>query len=82
MLTQLFLVLFLGSCVLVIVEEDLVRCLIFLGLSALFLIILTYLYRAPDVALTFAVVNATATTVLFLAILKKVGVLQGGLLDA
>ncbi len=82
MLTQLFLVLFLGSCVLVIIEEDLIRCLIFLGLSALFLIILTYLYRAPDVALTFAVVNAAATTVLFLAILKKVGVLQGRLLDA
>ena len=77
MLTQLFLLLFLGACILVVFENDLVRCLIFLGMSAAFLVILTYLYRAPDVALTFAVVNSTATTVLFLAIMKKVGVLKG-----
>ncbi len=78
MLTQLFLILFLGACIVVILERDLVRCLIFLGMSAVFLVILTYLYRAPDVALTFAVVNAAATTVLFIAILKKVDVIHWG----
>ncbi|MFO8110642.1 MAG: DUF4040 domain-containing protein [Thermoplasmata archaeon] len=67
----------MGACILVVFESNLIRCIIFLGMSAAFLVILTYLYRAPDVALTFAVVNSAATTVLFLSILKKVGVLKG-----
>lgn len=71
MVIELFLVLFLGASVLVVLEEHLIRALIFLALTTLFLVVLLYLYKAPDVALTFAVVNTAATTVLFLATIYK-----------
>jgi len=68
---DLFLVLFLVSSLLVVLEKDLIRALIFLGLASVFLILILYLYRAPDVALAFSIVSTGATTVLFLAIIKK-----------
>ncbi len=71
MLIELFLVLFLIASLLVVLEKNLIRALIFLGLASIFLIFLIYLYRAPDVALTFSIVSTGATTVLFLAIIKK-----------
>lgn len=71
MIIELFLVLFLGSCVLVVLEDDLIRALIFLAVSSIFLMILIYLYKAPDVALTLAVVSSAALTVLFLATINK-----------
>ena len=71
MIIELFLVLFLGSCFLVVFEEDLIRALIFLAMSSLFLVVLIYLYKAPDVAFTMAVVSSAATTILFLAVIKK-----------
>ena len=71
MIIELFLVLFLGSCFLVIFEKDLIRALVFLAMSSLFLVVLIYLYRAPDVALTMGVVSSAATTILFLAVIKK-----------
>ena len=75
MVTELFLVLFLGACILVVLEDDIIMALIFLSLSSLFLIILIYLLRAPDVALTYAVVSSAASLVLFLAVIKKLEVL-------
>ena len=71
MVIELFLVLFLGASMLVVFEEDLIRALIFLAMSSIFLMILIFLYKAPDVALTFAIVSTGASTVLFLAIIKK-----------
>ena len=71
MIIELFLVLFLGSCFLVIFEDDLIHALVFLGLSSLFLVVLIYLYKAPDVALTMGVVSSAATTILFIAVIKK-----------
>ena len=71
MIVELFLVLFLGASILVVFEEELVRALIFLAMASIFLLILIYLYRAPDVALTFAIVSTGASTVLFLAIINK-----------
>ncbi len=68
---DIFLVLFFVSSLLVVLEKDLIRALIFLGLASVFLILLLYLYRAPDVALAFSIVSTGATTVLFLAIIKK-----------
>ncbi|MFP4000776.1 MAG: Na(+)/H(+) antiporter subunit B [Thermoplasmata archaeon] len=68
---DLFLLLFVISSLLVVLEEDLIRALIFLGLASVFLILILYLYRAPDVALTFSIVSTGATTVLFLSIIKK-----------
>ncbi len=71
MIIDLFLVLFLISSLMVVLEKDLIRALIFLALSSIFLILLLYLYRAPDVALTFSIVSTGANTVLFIAIIKK-----------
>ncbi len=71
MIIDLFLVLFLISSLIVVIERDLIRALIFLALASVFLILLLYLYRAPDVALAFSIVSTGATTVLFLAIIKK-----------
>ena len=71
MIIELFLVLFLISNILVIMEDDLIRALVFLALASVFLILLLYLYRATDVALAFSIVSTGATTVLFLAIIKK-----------
>lgn len=71
MVIELFLILFLGACVLVVLEDDLIRALIFLALSSLFLVMLIYLYSAPDVALTLAIVSGAANTILFLAVIKK-----------
>ncbi len=71
MLIELFLILFLVSSFLVVIEEDLIRALVFLALASVFLILLLYLYRATDVALAFSIVSTGATTVLFLAIIKK-----------
>lgn len=71
MIIELFLVLFLGASILVVIEDDLIMALIFLAMSSLFLIVLIYFYRSPDVALTLSVVSTAATTVLFLAAIKK-----------
>ncbi|MFW6064356.1 MAG: Na(+)/H(+) antiporter subunit B [Candidatus Natronoplasma sp.] len=71
LIIDLFLVLFLLSSLMVVLEKDLIRALIFLALSSIFLILLLYLYRAPDVALTFSIVSTGASTVLFIAIIKK-----------
>jgi len=71
MIIELFLVLFLVANILVIMEDDLIRALVFLALASVFLILLLYLYRATDVALAFSIVSTGATTVLFLAIIKK-----------
>lgn len=67
----MFLFLFIGASALVVFEDDLIMSLIFLAMASLFLIILIYLYRAPDVALTFSIVSTAASTVLFLAAIKK-----------
>lgn len=71
MIIDLFLVLFLISSLMVVLEKDLIRALIFLAFTSIFLILLLYLYRAPDVALTFSIVSTGANTVLFIAIIKK-----------
>lgn len=71
MITELFLILFIGTSILVVVEKDLIRALVFLAAASIFLTILTYLYRAPDVALTFTIVNSAGITVLFLSTIKK-----------
>jgi len=71
MIIELFLILFLGACFLVVFEENLIRALVFLAMSSTFLIILIFLYKAPDVALTMGVVSSAATTILFLAVIKK-----------
>ncbi len=71
MMIELFLVLFLISSLLVVLEKRLIRALVFLALASVFLILLLYLYRATDVALAFSIVSTGATTVLFLAIIKK-----------
>ncbi len=73
MIMELFLVLFLGTSILVVIEKDLINALVFLAIASLLLIVVIYLYRALDVALTFAVVNSAATTVLFLVVIKKMG---------
>ncbi len=73
-MTELFLILFLGTSILVVLEDDLLNALVFLALGSLVLIILVYLYMALDVALTFAVVNSAATTILFLVVIKKMEV--------
>ncbi|MGM0404644.1 MAG: Na(+)/H(+) antiporter subunit B [Thermoplasmatota archaeon] len=75
MVIELFLILLLGACILVVLEKDLIRCLIFLSFASIFVIILVYLYNAPDVALTLAVVNGAASTILFLAVIKKIEVI-------
>lgn len=71
MVIELFLILLLGASILVVLEEDLIRSLIFLALASIFLIILIYMYKAPDVSLTFSVVSSGASVVLFLVIIKK-----------
>ncbi len=73
---ELFLILFLGTSILVVIEKDLINALVFLAIASLLLIVIIYLYRALDVALTFAVVNSAATTILFLVVIKKLGVTE------
>lgn len=76
MIMELFLILFLGTSILVVIEKDLINALVFLAIASLLLIVIIYLYRALDVALTFAVVNSAATTILFLVVIKKLGVTE------
>lgn len=76
MVIELFLILLLGSSILVVLEEDIFRALIFLSFASIFVMILVYLYNAPDVALTLAVVNGAASTILFLAVIKKLEVIR------
>ncbi len=78
MLIDLFLILFLGAAVLVVLEKDLLRALIFLSMLSVFIVILSYLYKAPAVTVTVAVVNAAATSMIFLVIMNKIGLLNRG----
>ncbi len=78
MLTQVLLVLFLVAAVSVVLEEDLLRALIYLSFLSVFVIILTYLYRAPAVTVTAAVVNGAISPMLFLVVMNKIGLLGPG----
>ncbi|MEF8873413.1 MAG: hydrogenase subunit MbhD domain-containing protein [Candidatus Thermoplasmatota archaeon] len=78
MLTNILLVLFLISAVLVVWENRLLRALIYLSFLSIFVIILTFIYRAPAVTVTAAVVNGAITPMLFLVVMKKIGVLKRG----
>ncbi|MFP4608522.1 MAG: Na(+)/H(+) antiporter subunit B [Candidatus Natronoplasma sp.] len=78
MLTQILLILFLLSAVLVIWENDLLRALIFLSFLSVFIILLTYIYRAPAVTVTAAVVNGAISPMLFIVVMNKIGVFKRG----
>ncbi len=78
MLTQILLILFLITAGLVVWEDRLIRALIYLSFSSGFVIILTYLYKAPAVTVTAAVVNGAITLMLFLVIMNKIGLIERG----
>ena len=76
MVEEALLILIVIFSIFVVLSKKLLRALIFLSMSTLLLVVILFLYQAPDVAITMAVVSTGATTILFLTVLKKVGRLK------
>jgi len=76
MIEEIFLILLVIFSILVVTSKKLLKSLIFLSASTLPLVILLFLFQAPDVAITMAVIGTGATTVLYLTVFKRVGVLK------
>jgi len=76
MIDLLLIYIILGAATVVfslsaILSRDLLYATIFLGSESLFLSLLFFMLRAPDVAITQASVGAALTTVLFLLTIKR-----------
>jgi energy-converting hydrogenase B subunit D len=73
MIQELLLLALTIISIIIILLKDLMKSLIALSLSSLLIVILLFLFKAPDVAITMAVVGTGATTILYLTIIKKIG---------
>ena len=73
MIEESLLILLVIFSICVVTSKILLKGVVFLAASTLILVILLFLYQAPDVAITLAVVGTGATTILYLIVLKKVG---------
>ena len=76
MIGEVLLIFLVFLSVLVVTSTKLLRSLVFLTSSTIVLVVLLFLLQAPDVAITVAVVGTGATTILYLIVIKKVGVLK------
>jgi uncharacterized MnhB-related membrane protein len=76
MILEFFLVMIVIASICFVVTKTLLRSLIFLSANTLILVVILFLLQAPDVAITMAVVGTGATTILYLSVLKKIGVLK------
>lgn len=74
MIEEFILIALIFVSLIVVFLKDLLKALIVLSLSSLLIVIFLFLHKAPDVAITMAVVGTGATTILYLAIIKKIGV--------
>ena len=77
--TMLMDVLFIGLIILsmaVVVSKSLIRALIYLSASTFVLVAVLFLLKAPDVAITEAIVGTGATVAIYLLVLRKVEVIS------
>jgi len=74
LIEEFILIALIFVSLIVVFLKDLLKALIVLSLSSLLIVIFLFLHKAPDVAITMAVVGTGATTILYLAIIKKIGV--------
>lgn len=77
--TLLMDVLLLGLIVLsvaVVVSKSLIRALIYLSASTFVIVAVLFLFKAPDVAITEAIVGTGATVAIYLLVLRKVEVIS------
>lgn len=74
MIEEIILIALIFVSLIVVFLKDLLKALIVLSLSSLLIVMFLFLHKAPDVAITMAVVGTGATTILYLAIIKKIGV--------
>ncbi|HER45217.1 MAG TPA: DUF4040 domain-containing protein [Thermoplasmatales archaeon] len=73
MIEEIILLALLLVSIVIVLLKDLIKALIALSLSSLLIVLFLFVYKAPDVAITMAVVGTGATTILYLTILKKIG---------
>jgi len=74
-LEVLFVFLIVFSFVVVEVRQ-LIHALLFLTATTMLLVAVLFILRAPDVAITQAVVGSGATSVIYLLVLRKVEVIK------
>lgn len=72
MIEEFVLLALVGISVVIVLLQDLMKALIALSLSSLLIVLLLFLLKAPDVAITMAVVGTGATTILYLTVIKKI----------
>lgn len=73
MIEEVILIALIFVSLIVVFLKDLLKALIVLSLSSLLIVMFLFLHKAPDVAITMAVVGTGATTILYLTIIKKIG---------
>lgn len=73
MIEGLILAVLILVSIAIVLLKNLMKALIVLTLSNLLIVIFLFLHRAPDVAITMAVVGTGATTILYLTVIKKIG---------
>jgi uncharacterized MnhB-related membrane protein len=76
MILEIFLIILVIASICFVLAKTLLKSLIFLSANTLVLVIILFLLQAPDVAITMAVVGTGALTILYLSVLKKIGVLK------
>lgn len=76
MILEIFLIILVIAAIGFVVAKTLLKSLIFLSANTLILVIILFLFQAPDVAITMAVVGTGATTILYLSVIKKIGGLK------
>jgi uncharacterized MnhB-related membrane protein len=76
MIIDILLILLVITSILFIGSKTLFQSLILLSFNTLLLVFVLFLFQAPDVAITMAVVGTGATTILYLTVMKKVGGLK------
>lgn len=73
MIAEILLLSLVVVSLLIVFVKDLLKALVILSLSNLLIVIFIFFHKAPDVAITMAVVGTGATTILYLTIIKKIG---------
>ena len=73
MIQEILLLALLFISIIIVLLKDLMKALIALSVSSLLIVLLLFLFKAPDVAITMAVVGTGATTILYLTVIKKLG---------
>jgi uncharacterized MnhB-related membrane protein len=73
MIAEILLLSLVIVSLLVVLVNNLLKALIILSASNLLIVTYIFFHKAPDVAITMAVVGTGATTILYLTIIKKFG---------